>query len=974
MSASRWLPSLRARVLALAVLAALPGFAIAVMDAVTSLQQTEGAARASLSATFGHVQRDYLDFSGDAATELAVAASSLSGFETECPDAFHALAQQHPEYQDVGLVREDGQIICALSGPGRSAQPIDHALLRRAIELPGHAAVALLADSSNAAPRLMVVHALRKPGSSRRMIAFIATAFMPLLDVTADPFIHQARLLFIDTAGGLVEPGRGTPARADAGMRKRLLSLSNRIRPAAPITVHIERMGAALVAWLPLGARGEVGLMALAIDRSALYGPAWQALLRNLSLMLAGLLLALVLLWWIGYRLILSPTQRLLLAMDRLARGDLRVRTGLAQGDDEIARLGMAFDRMAGDIERQAAERIGHLRSLERRNRLHAVLAAINAAILRRVSVTQLLEEICGIACAVGEFNLAWIGEVDAQHKTLQPVSWAGAHSVAIAELRLPLDGELPAGGIPSVTAARDGVVAVSNRYLADPHTAYWHDLGQQIGIHSAAAFPLGFAADGRRRTLTLGADREDYFEAEELQLLEQLAQDAAFGLHMIAAEQALAHTRTHDASTGLPNDILLLQHLHDALHRVRGTRKGVMVGVLEIGFQRLVSQWGSQPADELFKRIGQEIEAQLGEDDFVGVLTGARFAVIMGNLERIDDAERQIETLVERLQAVRIPQRDEFMAPTPRVGVAVFPDDGHDPHELLDRAQTALTVRHAGRSEAVHFYAPAISLSLQQNRKLEQQLRSALGGDELALHYQPIIDLASGALHGFEALLRWQHPDLGQVPPARFIPLAESSGLIMALGDWVVSEAARQALAWERLGASNLVITLNVSAVQIRDVHFGERVGQLLRAAGTQPTAVRLALELTESQLMADIDTSASLLAQLKAGGIDIILDDFGTGYSSLSYLHRLPVDALKIDRSFTASIDSSRKAAMIVEGILALARSLEIATVAEGIERAEQIERVKRMGCMYAQGFWFDRALTAPAAEQKWIARSLV
>ncbi len=972
-STFRWLRSLRARVLALAVLAALPGFAIAVMDAVTSLQQTEAAARVSLSATFDHVQRDYVDFSGDAADELAVAASSLSGFETECPDAFHALAQQHPEYQDVGLVREDGQAICALSGPGRAAQPIDKALLRRAIESPSHAAIALLADRSNAAPRLMVAHALSKPGSSRRLIAFIATAFMPLLDVTADPLVRQAKLFFVDTTGSLVEPGHGTPARADADIGKRLLGLSSRIRPPAPITARIERMGTALVAWLPLGARGEVGLMALAIKRSALYGPAWQTLLRNLSLMLAGLLLALVLVWWIGHRLILSPTQRLLLAMDRLARGDLRARTGLAQGDDEIARLGMAFDRMAGDIERQAAERIRHLSSLERRHRLHAVLVAINAAILRRVSVTQLLEEICGIACEVGEFSLAWIGEVDVPRQTLRPVCWAGAHSVAIAELRLPLDGKLPGGGSPSVTAARDGVVAVSNRYLADPRTAHWHDLGQQTGVQSAAAFPLGFAVDGRRRTLTLGADREDYFEAEELQLLEQLAHDVTFGLHLIATEQALAHASTHDATTGLPNHILLVQHLGDAIHRARSIRSGVIVAVLGIGFQQLVSQWGSQPADELFKWVGRQIEVQLGEDDFVGILPGARFAIVMSNLDRIDTAERRIEALVERLLAARVPARDEFMAPVPRVGVAVFPDDGHDPHELLDKAQTALAVTPAARSEAIHFFAPAISLNLQENRKLEQQLRSAIAGDELALHYQPIIDLASGALHGFEALLRWQHPDLGRVSPARFIPLAESSGLITALGDWVVSEATRQALAWERMGASNLVITLNVSAVQMRDKHFGERVGQLLHATGTQPTAVRLALEITESQLMADIDVSASLLGELKAGGIDIILDDFGTGYSSLSYLHRLPVDGIKIDRSFTASIDSSRKAAMIVEGILALARSLEIATVAEGIERAEQIERIRRMGCTYAQGFWFDRALAAQAAEQKWIARSL-
>ena len=354
MSSYRWLLSLRARVLALAMLAALPGFVIASLDAVTSLRQTEQAARASLSSALGHARRDYTDVSGDAATDLAVAASTLSGFETGCPDALHALAQQHPEYQDVGLVREDGQVICALSGPGRQAQPIDRALLRRALELPGHAAIALLADRPAAAPRLMVAHALRKPGSPQQLITFVATAFTPLLDATIEPFMREAQLLFVDTRGGLLDPGGRLDGRDKADIGKRLLGAAGRGNLIAPVAVSIERMGAALVAWQPLGERGEVGAMALAIHRSALYGPAWQALLRNLSMMLAALAIALALVWWIGYRLILLPTQALMLAIDRLAKGDLRARTGLPQGNDEIARLGMAFDRMAGDIEQQA--------------------------------------------------------------------------------------------------------------------------------------------------------------------------------------------------------------------------------------------------------------------------------------------------------------------------------------------------------------------------------------------------------------------------------------------------------------------------------------------------------------------------------------------------------------------------------------------------------------------------------------------
>jgi EAL domain-containing protein (putative c-di-GMP-specific phosphodiesterase class I) len=300
-------------------------------------------------------------------------------------------------------------------------------------------------------------------------------------------------------------------------------------------------------------------------------------------------------------------------------------------------------------------------------------------------------------------------------------------------------------------------------------------------------------------------------------------------------------------------------------------------------------------------------------------------------------------------------------------MGVAMFPEDGTDPTSLLDRAQEVLASTHPG--DAVRFFTPGLSMALQENRKLGKQLREAMANSELALHYQPIIELASGRLSGFEALLRWRHPELGLVPPDRFIPLAESSDLIEVIGEWVVKEAVRQAFAWERRGVENIFISLNVSAIQMRNPKFSERIAAVLNELGGLPRKVRLALEITESQLMIDIDVSIGLLNDLKDLGISVILDDFGTGYSSLSYLHRLPVDVLKIDKSFITDIDGSNQAHMVVKGILALARSLKIATVSEGIERAEQLDMVTRMGCTYAQGFWFDPALSSVDVERKWL-----
>jgi len=240
------------------------------------------------------------------------------------------------------------------------------------------------------------------------------------------------------------------------------------------------------------------------------------------------------------------------------------------------------------------------------------------------------------------------------------------------------------------------------------------------------------------------------------------------------------------------------------------------------------------------------------------------------------------------------------------RVGVSVYPDDAQGHEDLIDPALEALTQADRDDAESIRFFAPDIRLALQESRVLVQELHDAIERNELILHDQPIVNLATGALRGFEALLCWMHPTRGEISPERFIPLAESGGLIAAIGEWVVEQAARQAAAWARLGATGLSITINVSAVQLRDVHFAQRIRLLLDSPGLRCTAVRLAMEVTESQLIVDIEKSIALLNELKALGIAIIIDDFGTGYSSLSYLHRLPLDVLKIDKSFTQNIDT--------------------------------------------------------------------
>ncbi len=965
--ATRWWGSLRARVIGLAILTSLPGLVAAGLTNATLVDQAQKISRISLTKSLSHAKDVYDDMIQHAETRLAEVATSMSDGEIACPPSFAGFVRDYAEYRSAGITREDGQVVCLFSTPGRAKTLIGHELLLQALQNGGHVVEFVDKPEGNAKPRLLIAQQIASR-SSVHYVAFLAVAIQPLAEIIHTPQLRNARQFLIDSAGNVSSLGDTGHHASKESVRRaiadKVLHPSN-----TPTALSLQQIGQNLVLWLPLGRQAQAGALALSIPSTTLYAHAENIRKGSMGMLLAGLLLSMMVIWWLGYILILRPTQRVLRTTNLLAQGDFSARTGMPPGTDEIARIAISLDQMAGYFQQTANERTQHLKSLERSNRLHNVLSAINAAIFRRIGVIPLLDEICRVVCAIGGYRVAWIGEVDLAEKVVKEISWTGSANQFKGPTRLPLDPSQPGGDGPAAKAVREGIPVVDNHYPDGLQICAWQQQWQLGGIRSVAAFPMGFSASGQRRILVVGVEQEGYFEAEEIHILEQLVQEAAFGLHLTATEQTLDHASTHDLVTGLANSRLLEQRLSDDIGRARAAQKHVLVAVIEVGFQSTAAQWGSRPAEELFNRVAREIQLCVDETDFVGVLPGARLALVMCDQERIDVAERRMETLAGKLLATSIKVQEDSITSTPRIGISVFPGDGDDAHDLLDKAQAALTESHPGAAGAIRFFAPDISQALHESRRLEQQLGNAIAAGEFELYYQPIIDLASHTLRGFEALLRWKHPTLGLLLPQDFIPLAESSGLILPIGDWVIGDAARQAALWEQQGVTNLFITLNVSATQMRDPHFGERVAARLQDFATDTQHVRLAMEITESQLIGDIDSSAALLSKLRDLGIGIVIDDFGTGYSSLSYLHRLPVDVLKIDKSFTSNMDNNKKARMIVEGILALAKSLELETVAEGIERQAQRDAVTQMGCTYAQGFWFDRALTAREAANKWL-----
>ena len=420
-----------------------------------------------------------------------------------------------------------------------------------------------------------------------------------------------------------------------------------------------------------------------------------------------------------------------------------------------------------------------------------------------------------------------------------------------------------------------------------------------------------------------------------------------------------MAHQASHDALTGLPNRSLLNDRIAQVLALARRSGQPVAVLFLDLdGFKFVNDSFGHSFGDALLRGVAARLVGLVREADTVARLGGDEFVILLPN---VCDAQGAAQVAAKVLAAFAAPflQDGRDLHLSASLGLSVFPQDGDSGDSLLAHADVAMYRAKARGRNGFQAYAPEMGVQAQERMALEVALRLALARHELALHYQPQVCRADGRIVGVEALLRWQHPELGQVSPARFIPLAEETGLILPIGEWVLKTACAQAMAWHAAGFVNLAVAVNLSARQVQQQDVPQLVRQVLRQTGLP--AHCLELELTESTLMHDTDTAVQTLRQIKQLGVRLALDDFGTGYSSLSYLKRFPIDVLKIDQSFTFEVTTDEGAASITRAIIAMARSLNMSTVAEGVETAAQLEFLAAAGCDLMQGYFISRPLPA-------------
>ncbi|HJU84109.1 MAG TPA: EAL domain-containing protein, partial [Holophagaceae bacterium] len=514
--------------------------------------------------------------------------------------------------------------------------------------------------------------------------------------------------------------------------------------------------------------------------------------------------------------------------------------------------------------------------------------------------------------------------------------------------------------------AARSGMPVLAANIATHASWANRRDLAQAHKLRAAWSYPIISASGHVLGTLSLYDRSPRIAHDADLELMAMASRLAAVAIEHLELTEQLAHQAQHDALTGLPNRLLFEDRLRQAMGRARRLKHHLAVLYMDLDrFKHINDTLGHGAGDLLLREAAQRLESRTRQSDTLARMGGDEFTLVLTELKDPQDAARVAAKMLEAMRdPFEVDGHELFVSAS--IGISLFPSDGEEPSILQRCADTAMyRAKEKGRDN-FQWFAAEMDILAHERMELEGHLRRAVEHDELYLLYQPQF-MADGRLIGFEALMRWRHPVLGTVSPARFIPLAEESGLIVSMGAWALREACSQLARWQAAGHRGIRVAVNVSAVQFKRPDWVDTVRAALEASGIPPQT--LELEITESLLLQSATETTANVFHLRDLGVGIAIDDFGTGYSSLSYLHRLPVTTLKIDQSFVRGIGteirSDREDAPIVRTIITLAHSLGMEVMAEGVETEAQLQFLKNLGCEGIQGFLLGRPLPIEEAE---------
>jgi diguanylate cyclase (GGDEF)-like protein len=633
----------------------------------------------------------------------------------------------------------------------------------------------------------------------------------------------------------------------------------------------------------------------------------------------------------------------------------------------ERARLHEQMEKLVEDRTTALTAEISRRKEYEARivrlNRIHAVLSGINTTIVRVREIQELFDEACRIAAEHGQFVFAWIGLFNWETQSITPMARAGNEEGYLAHLNFR--GVLDAPGnswliAEAITSLRP---AICNDLARDERARRWPMSTLDGRYNSTVVLPL--TLEGKLVGIfMLYAAETGFFDEEEMTLLIEMAGDISFAMDHLEKEERLHYLAFFDAVTGLPNRSLFLDRVDQRISTFQDSSRVLSVVILDLErFSSINESLGHQAGDSLLRQLAQRLKHMLADTDILAHLSSDHFALAISHEEESTDIAHALEKILFGIQDRPFLVGGQELRISARAGASSYPLDGHDTDSLLRNAETAL--KKAKLSWDKHlYYAPEFNARVTEKLKLETKLRRALEEEQLILHYQPKIDLESGHISGLEALMRWQDPENGLVPPLSFIPLLEETRMILDAGRWALGKAISDFKKWQALGLNPPKIAVNVSPIQLRQKDFVSMVASALHQAGN--VAIGLELEITESVIMQDIEKNIEKLKVIRDMNVEVAIDDFGTGYSSLSYIAKLPVSVLKVDRAFIVNMTSNPDDLNIVSAIISLAHSLHLRVIAEGVETDEQADLLRMLKCDEMQGYLFSPGVNTVRIEQ--------
>jgi diguanylate cyclase (GGDEF)-like protein/PAS domain S-box-containing protein len=912
--AHRLFSSLRVRLLASMVVAGLPVLGLVLYTGLEHRQQAMEQAQAHILRVASVISRDQQQ-AIEVGRQLLITLAQLPAVRERdsaaCGAIFSTSLQPHRRYTNLGAVAPDGRVFCsAVSVDGltsrfnaSSSEWFQEALGKRVFAVSDYHIGGITGR-----PVLTMAY----PAFDRGVVQAVVFASLDLEWLSnfaiSEQLSPDSVVTVVDRQGTVltgypdpeVWPGINSQ---DAPIVQRAIQTK---REGLEETIGVDGRRR-IYAYTPLGLAGQEpsAYVLIGTPRESVFAASAHELNRNLFGVGVAAIVALLFAWSGSELFLMRRVERLMGATRRLASGDLTARTGELSGPTELNQLAQVFDDMAATLQKRQAESERAqqaLRDSEARYRL----------------IVETAEE--------GIFIIDPDGDT-----VFANAMMAGMLGYSVDELRGRPIFDFMDEDMRSL--ARHGLQR--RQGIREQHDVRFRrkDGGELWTI--IAANPIA-ESDGRYLgTLAMVTDITERKRAED---------------HLIY----LAH---HDSLTGLPNRTLFNDRLQQSL--IDAARRERVVAVLFMDldrFKTINDTLGHEVGDVLLRAVSGRLKDCIRTGDTVARLGGDEFIVLLPDVGHVDDVGRIAQKILDVFdQPFTIDGREFFV--TTSIGITLYPFDGKDVDGLVKNADVAMyRAKEQGRN-SYQFYTAEMTAKAHENLALENALRGALDRQELVLHYQPVVDLASGEVSGMEALLRWRHPEQGLIMPQRFIPIAEESGLIVPIGEWALRTACLQAVAWQQQGYAPLRLAVNLSARQFYQRNLAEVIARVLQDSALDPAW--LELELTESLLMQNAELTHATLRTLNAMGVRLSIDDFGTGYSSLGYLKRFPLDTLKISRSFVRDVPGDSDDAAIVSAIIVMAHTLEMRVIAEDVETEAQRAFLQAQACDAFQGYVFGPPL---------------